>query len=149
MYLSKDRCISYNFLLQLLAAAMQTQISQDSVFALGQILMILITLEVAVSMIQIAQELAVGLHNAPFSNYYSNSILFQALTQSHVMVREPAAVVTAEFVHVTADLLGIVAMLRLVLECLYAVTVEAVLREGRYAIVKLDSTVMTVQVSQK
>ena len=69
------------------------------------------------------------------------------MTQSHVMVREPAAVVTAEFVHVTADLLGIVAMLRLVLECLYAVTVEAVLREGRYAIVKLDSTVMTVQVS--
>ena len=63
------------------------------------------------------------------------------------MVREPAAVVTAEFVHVTADLLGIVAMLRLVLECQYAVTVEAVLREGRYAIVKLDSTVMTVQVS--
>ena len=63
------------------------------------------------------------------------------------MVREPAAVVTAEFVHVKADLLGIVAMLRLVLECLYAVTVEAALREGRYAIVKLDSTVMTVQVS--
>ena len=149
MYLSNDRCISYNFLLQLLAAAMQTQISQDNVFALGQILMILITLEVAVPMIQIAQELAVGLHYAPFSSYYSNSILFQALTQSHVMVREPAAVVTAEFVHVTADLLGIVAMLRLVLECQYAVTVEAVLREGRYAIVKLDSTVMTVQVSQK
>ena len=69
------------------------------------------------------------------------------MTQSHVMVREPAAVVTMEYVHVTADLLEIIAMLQLVLECLYAVTVEAVLREGQCAIVKLDSTVMTVQVS--
>ena len=63
------------------------------------------------------------------------------------MVREPAAVVTMEYVRVTADLLEIAAMLQLVLECLYAVTVEAALREGRYAIVKLDSTVITVQVS--
>ena len=63
------------------------------------------------------------------------------------MVREPAAVVTMEYVHVTADLLEIAAMLQLVLECLYAVTVEAVLKEGQYAIVKLDSMVMTVQVS--
>ena len=63
------------------------------------------------------------------------------------MVREPATVVTAEYVHVTADLLEIVAMLQLVLECLYAVTVEAVLREERYVIVKMDSMEMTVQVS--
>ena len=67
------------------------------------------------------------------------------------MVREPAAVVAAvaaaKCVHATADLLEIVAMLRLVLECLYAVTAEAALREGQNAIVKLDSTAMTVQVS--
>ena len=69
------------------------------------------------------------------------------MTQSHVMVREPAAVVTMEYVRVTADLLEIAAMLQLVLECLYAVTVEAVLREERYVIVKMDSMEMTVQVS--
>ena len=63
------------------------------------------------------------------------------------MVREPAAVVTMVYVYVTVALLKIIAMLRLVLECLYAVTVEAVLREGRYVIVKMDSMEMTVQVS--
>ena len=69
------------------------------------------------------------------------------MTQSHVMVREPAAVVTAEYVHVTADLLEIVAMLRLVLECLYAVAVETVLREGQYVSAKMDSMEMTALVS--
>ena len=63
------------------------------------------------------------------------------------MVREFAAVVTAESVLVIADLLEIIAMLRLALDRLYAVTVEAVLREGRYVIVKMDSMEMTVQVS--
>ena len=48
------------------------------------------------------------------------------------MVKEPATVVTAEYVLVTVDLLEIVAMLRLVLECLYAVTMEAVPREQQY-----------------
>ena len=69
------------------------------------------------------------------------------MTQLHVMVREPAAVVTAEYVHVTADLLGIAAMLQLVLECLYAVTMEAVPREQQYVSAKMDFTEMTVQVS--
>ena len=63
------------------------------------------------------------------------------------MVREPAAVVTTEYVHVTVDLLGIVATLPLVLENLYAVTMETVLREGQYVSVKKDFTEMTVQVS--
>ena len=63
------------------------------------------------------------------------------------MVREPAAVVTAEYVLVTVDLLEFIAMLRLALDHLYAVTVEAVLREGQYVIVKMVSTEMTVQVS--
>ena len=63
------------------------------------------------------------------------------------MVREPAAVVTMEYVHVTADLLEIVAMLQLVLECLYAVTVETVPREGQYVSAKTDFTEMTVLVS--
>ena len=61
------------------------------------------------------------------------------------MVREPAAVVTAEYVLVTADLLGIVATLPLVLERLYAVAMETVLREGRYVSVKLDHTELIVQ----
>jgi len=113
----------------LLAAAIKTQITQESVFALGNILMILITLEVAVLKTQTAQELA-------------------ALAQSHVMVREPAAVVTAEYVHVTADLLEIVATLQLVLEPVekYAVAMETVSRALLWnASVKLDSTEMTVQ----
>ena len=63
------------------------------------------------------------------------------------MVREPATVVTAEYVHVTADLLEIVAMLRLVLECLYAVTMETVPREEQYVSAKMDSTEMTALVS--
>ena len=63
------------------------------------------------------------------------------------MVREPAAVVTTEYVHVTADLLGIAAMLPLVLEHLYAATMVAVLREGQYVSAKKDFTEMTVQVS--
>ena len=110
--------------------------------------MIQIMLEAAASKIQTAQKLAVCLHiNVLFSNNYCNSIPFKALTQSHVIVREPAAVVTMEYAHATADLLAIVAMLQLVLECLYAVTVEAVLREERYVIVKMDSMEMTVQVS--
>ena len=45
-----------------MAAAIQTQIIQESVFALGPILMIQITLEVVVLKIQTVQELAVGLH---------------------------------------------------------------------------------------
>ena len=72
------------------------------------------------------------------------------MAQSHVMVREPAAVVTAESVHVTADLLGIVATLQLVLEPVekYAVAMETVSRALLWnASVKLDSTEMTVQVS--
>ena len=63
------------------------------------------------------------------------------------MVREPATVVTAEYVHVTADLLEIVAMLRLVLECLYAVTMETVPREEQYVSAKMDSMEMTALVS--
>ena len=65
------------------------------------------------------------------------------------MVREPAAVVTAFFVHVTVDLLGIVATLPLVLEAVekYAVAMETVTRALLWlAIVKPDSTEMTVQV---
>ena len=69
------------------------------------------------------------------------------LTQSHVTVREHAAVVTAEYVLVIVDLLEIIAMLQLALDRLYAVIVEAVLREVRYVIAKMDSTEMTVQVS--
>ena len=65
------------------------------------------------------------------------------------MVREPAAVVTAEYVHVTADLLEIVVMLPLVLEHLYAVTMETVLREGQYVSAKKDFMEMTVQVRTK
>ena len=63
------------------------------------------------------------------------------------MDREHAAVVTAEYVHVTADLLEIVAMLQLVLECLYVVAVEAVPREQQYVSAKMDLTETTVQVS--
>ena len=63
------------------------------------------------------------------------------------MDREHAAVVTAEYVHVTVDLLGIVAMLPLVLEHLYAVTMEAVPREQQYVSAKMDLTETTVQVS--
>ena len=63
------------------------------------------------------------------------------------MVREPAVVVTAECVHVTVDLLEIVVMLPLVLEHLYAVTMETVLRKGQYVSAKKDFTEMTVQVS--
>ena len=65
------------------------------------------------------------------------------------MVREPAAVVTVEYVHVTADLLVIVVMLPLVLEHLYAVTMEAVHREQRYVSAKMDFTEMIVQVSYR
>ena len=67
------------------------------------------------------------------------------MTQSHVMVREPAAVVTAVCVLVTVDLLGIVATLPLVLERLYVVAMETVLREGRYVSVKLDHPELIVQ----
>ena len=63
------------------------------------------------------------------------------------MVREPAAVATAEYVHATADLLEIVAMLQLVLECRYAVTMETVPRVGQYVSAKMDSTKMTALVS--
>ena len=63
------------------------------------------------------------------------------------MVREPAAVVAVKYVHATADLLAIVAMLRLVRECLYAVTMETVPREGQFVSAKVNSTKMTVQVS--
>ena len=57
-------------------AVLKMQTIQDSVFALEQILMIQIMLEAAVLKIQTPQELAVGLHNAPFSNHYSDSISF-------------------------------------------------------------------------
>ena len=52
------------------------------------------------------------------------------MTPSHVMVREPAAVVMAVYAHVTADLLGIVATLPHVLELMekYAVTMETASR---------------------
>ena len=63
------------------------------------------------------------------------------------MVREPAAVVTVECVHVTVDLQGNVATLPLVLEHLYAVTTETVLREGQYVSAKKDFMEMTAQVS--
>ena len=63
------------------------------------------------------------------------------------MVREPALVVMVEYVHVIVDLREIIAMLQLALDRLYAVIVESVLREGRYVIVKMNSTEMTVQVS--
>ena len=63
------------------------------------------------------------------------------------MDREPAAAVTVEYVHVTVDLLGIVATLPLVLENLYAVTMETVLREGQYVSAKKDFMEMTAQVS--
>ena len=66
------------------------------------------------------------------------------------MVREPAAVVTAVYVHVTVDLLGSVVTLPLVQEAVekYAVAMETVTRALLlHAIVKPDSTEMTVQVS--
>ena len=66
------------------------------------------------------------------------------------MVREPAAVVTAVYVHVTVDLLGSVATLPLVLEAVekYAVAMETVIRALLlHVIVKQDTTEMTVQVS--
>ena len=72
------------------------------------------------------------------------------LTQLTVIVREPAAVVTAEYVNVTVDLLGIVATLPLVLEAVekYAVAMETVTRALLWhVIVKLDSMAMTAQVS--
>ena len=72
------------------------------------------------------------------------------LTQSRVTVREPAAVVTAEYVHVTVDLLGIVATLPLVLEPMEkcVATMETVSRALLwYVSAKLDSTDMTVEVS--
>ena len=70
------------------------------------------------------------------------------MTQLHVMVREPAAVVTAVYVHVTVDLQGSVATLPLVLDQVekYAVAMETVQQQW-YVIVMLDSTEMTVQVS--
>ena len=66
------------------------------------------------------------------------------------MVKEHAAVVTAVFVNVTADLPGIVATLPLVLEVVekYAVAMETVTRALLlHVIVKQDSMEMTVQVS--
>ena len=66
------------------------------------------------------------------------------------MAREPVAMVTAVYVNVTVDLLGIVATLPLVLEAVekYAVAMETVTRALLWhVIVKLDSTEMTVQVS--
>ena len=66
------------------------------------------------------------------------------------MVKEPVAVVTAVYVNVTADLLGIVATLPLVLEAVekYAVAMETVIRALLlHVIVKQDSMEMTVQVS--
>ena len=72
------------------------------------------------------------------------------MTQSHVMVREPVAMVTAVYVNVTVDLLGIVATLPLVLEAVekYAVAMETVTRALLWhVIVKPDTTEMTAQVS--
>ena len=72
------------------------------------------------------------------------------MTQLHVMVKEHAAVVTAVFVNVTADLPVIVATLPLVLEAVekYAVAMETVTRALLWhVIVKPDSTEMTAQVS--
>ena len=66
------------------------------------------------------------------------------------MVREPAAVVTAVFVNVTADSLGIIATLPLVLEVVeyYAVAMETVTRALLlHVIVLRDSMEMTAQVS--
>ena len=68
----------------------------------------------------------------------------------HVMVREPAAVVTVVYVHVTVDLLGSVATSPLALEAVvkYAVAMETVTRALLlHVIVKPDSTEMTAQVS--
>ena len=61
------------------------------------------------------------------------------------MVREPAAVVTAACVLVPVDLLEIAATLKLVLERLYVVAMETVLREGQYVSVKLDHPELIVQ----
>ena len=72
------------------------------------------------------------------------------MTQSHAMVREPVAMVTAVYVNVTVDLLGIVATLPLVLEAVekYAVAMETVTRALLWhVIVKPDTTEMTAQVS--
>ena len=66
------------------------------------------------------------------------------------MVKEPVPVVTAVYVHVTVDLLGIAATLPLVLEVVekYAVAMETVTRALLWhVIVKPDSTEMTAQVS--
>ena len=66
------------------------------------------------------------------------------------MVKEHAAVVTAVFVNVTADLPVIVATLPLVLEAVekYAVAMETVTRALLWhVIVKPDTTEMTAQVS--
>ena len=66
------------------------------------------------------------------------------------MVKEPVPVVTAVYVHVTVDLLGIAATLPLVLEAVekYAVAMETVTRALLWhVIVKPDSTEMTAQVS--
>ena len=66
------------------------------------------------------------------------------------MVREPVTMVTAVYVNVTVDLLGIVATLPLVLEAVekYAVAMETVTRALLWHVsVKLDTTEMTVQVS--
>ena len=67
-----------------------------------------------------------------------------------VMVREPAAVVTAVYVHVTVDLLGSVATSPLALEAVvkYAVAMETVTRALLlHVIVKPDSTEKTAPVS--
>ena len=72
------------------------------------------------------------------------------MTQSHVMVREPVTMVTAVYVNVTVDLLGIVATLPLVLEAVekYAVAMESVTMALLWhVIVKPDTTEMTAQVS--
>ena len=72
------------------------------------------------------------------------------MTQSHVMVREPVTMVTAVYVNVTVDLLGIVATLPLVLEAVekYAVAMETVTMALLWhVIVKPDTTEMTAQVS--
>ena len=66
------------------------------------------------------------------------------------MVREPVPMVTAVYVNVTVDLLGIVATLPLVLEAVekYAVAMETVTRALLWHVsVRPDSTETTVQVS--
>ena len=66
------------------------------------------------------------------------------------MVREPVTMVTAVYVNVTVDLLGIVATLPLVLEAVekYAVAMESVTMALLWhVIVKPDTTEMTAQVS--